>query len=99
MAALAAVVNEVAPPDVPPSPEQMILIAATLASHTNDDTQYAAAGQWLDTLALYVGILNNELGYSKAESVAFADKYVAPVRGTSPNIAAYVESRLAALSQ
>jgi hypothetical protein len=99
MAALAAVVNEVAPPDVPPSPEQMILIAATLASHTNDDTQYAAAGQWLDAMAQYVGILNSELGYSKAESVAFADKYVAPVRGTSPNVAVYVESRLAALSQ
>jgi len=43
--------------------------------------------------------MNNELGYSKAESVALADKYVAPVRGTSPNVAAYVESRLAAMSQ
>ena len=98
MAALAAVLNEVAPPDAPPSPEQMTLIAATLASHTNDDTQYAAAGQWLDALAQYVGILNNELGYPADESAAMAGKYIAPATASgNAALTAYIEARLAAL--
>ena len=73
-------------------------IVAGIASHTNDDTQYAAAGQWLDAMAQYVGILNNELGYSKAESVAMAGKYIAPATAKgNAALTAYIEARVAAL--
>ncbi len=98
IAALAQVVNEFVATAAPPSEEQMASIAMVLAEHADDETYYAAAGQWLDALAEYVGILNNEMGYSPDDSVAFADKYVAPVTETDEvSLIAYVEVSLAAL--
>lgn len=97
IAALAGVVNEYITPGAPIAPEQMTLIAAAV-TNAEAGTVYAAAGQWLDAMALYVGLLNSELGYSAADSVAFAGKYTAPVTtGGNAALAGYVEARLAEL--
>jgi len=94
--AMAQVVNEFVAPGAPITPEGMASIASALAS-PEAGTQYAAAGQWLDALAEYVGILNTEMGFAGAESVTFAGKYVTPIaEGDNASLTAYVEARLAA---
>lgn len=95
--ALAQVVNEFVAPDAPITPEQMASIASALESPAAG-TPYYAAGQWLDALAEYVGILSTEMGLGAAESVAFAGKYTTPItEGDNASLTAYVEARLAAL--
>jgi len=98
IAAMAQVVNEFVATPAPPSEEQMTSIAAALAEHIDDGTHYAAAGQWIDALVAYIGIMNTEMGYSASDATAFAQKYLAPVTDTG-NVAliAYVQARLAAL--
>ena len=98
IAALAAVVNEFITPGVPPSEEQMTLIATALVN-PEEGTSYALAAEWFDALAEYIGILNNEMIFSTEESLAFADKYTASVTGgDDPAVAAYIAAQLAALS-
>jgi len=100
VAALERVINEFVAPGVPISEEQMASIATAFEEHAGDNTYYAAAGQWIDALAEYVGVLTDEIGYSAEESVAIVmDKYGAPV-GESGNASmiAYIEARLAALT-
>jgi len=98
IAAMASVVNEFATATAPPSPEQMTAIAAALAEHVDDGTYYASAGQWIDALVAYVGIMNSEMGYSASDSVAFAEKYLTPVTQTgNAALNAYVQARLVAL--
>jgi hypothetical protein len=97
IAALAQVVNEFVAPDAPITPEQMASIASSMVS-PEADTQYAAAGEWLDALAQYVGILSAEMGFSVPESVAFVNKYLTPVAELdNASVASYVEARLSAL--
>ena len=96
--AMARVVNEFITTSAPPSPEQMTSIAAALAEHVGDGTYYASAGQWIDAIVAYIGIMNTEMGYSAADSVAFAEKYLMPVTETgNAALTAYVQARLAAL--
>ena len=98
IAALARVVNEFVATAAPPLEEQMASIAMAFADHADDGTHYAAAGQWIDALAEYVGILNTEMGYSPGDSAAFANKYVAPATEAGDvSLIAYVEASLAAL--
>jgi len=95
LAALGQVISEFVTTPAPPSEEQMALIAATMSSHAGDDTHYATAGQYLDALAEYVGILNIEIGLSADEAAAFAATKVTPIENAG--LAAYVQARLAAL--
>lgn len=98
-AALAWVVGQFVATPAPPSEEQMAVIATALAQHRDDDeTYYAAAGQWLDALVEYIGILDAEMGWSVDEAVALvADKYVAPVtEDTDINLIAFVNMLLEA---
>jgi hypothetical protein len=98
IAAMAQVVNEFVTTPAPPSPEQMTSIAAALAEHVGDGTHYAAAGQWIDALVAYVGIMNAEMGYSASDSVAFAQKHLTPItEAGNAALTAYVQARLAAL--
>ncbi len=96
VAALAEVVNEFVAPEVPISDEQMAMIAAALASHNDDGTHYAEASRWLDALAEYIGILNNEMGWSISNSIAFVlDKYGKPIEQIGDvNLIAYIQARL-----
>lgn len=99
IAALAQVVNELASNTAPPTEEQMTSIASAIAMNVGADNQYAVAGQYLDALAKYVGILTNQMGFSTAESIQLAtDKYVGPLaEGQNAGVAAFVTARLAAL--
>jgi hypothetical protein len=97
--ALTRVVGEFVQGPVPPSEEQMASIAETFAQHSNDGTHYASAGQWLDALAEYVGILNTEIGWQVDESVAFVmGKYCAGITEAGDvSTTAYVQMYLEGL--
>ena len=99
IAALAQVISQFAPSTAPPTEEQMTSIANAIALNVGGDNQYAAAGEYLDALAKYVGILNSEMGFSAEQSIQLAtDKYVGPLAdGQNVGVAAYVAARLAAL--
>lgn len=99
VAALEQVVNEFLTEGAPASEEQMTLIAAALADHAGDGTYYAAAGQWLDALVKYVGILTNEMGFSAEDATAFVmDKYSASIKDSDDAsiLVAYIEANLLA---
>ena len=63
------------------------------------NNHYAVAGEYLDALVAYVGVLNNDLSFSTEESIMFAvDKYVAPLaESQNVGLTAYVAARLADL--
>ncbi len=99
VAALEQVVNEFLTEGTPVSEEQMTLIAAALADHTDDGTHYAAAGQWLDALVKYVSLLVNEMGFSAEDATALVmDKYGAPINDSDDAdlLVAYIDARLLA---
>jgi hypothetical protein len=76
IAALERVINEFVTTPAPLSEEQMALISAALAEHSEDETYYAAAGKWINALAEYVSILSTDLGYGPDDSTAVVmEKY------------------------
>jgi hypothetical protein len=82
---------------MPPSPEQLAAIATALAD-AEEGTHYATAGEWLDALARYIGILNDEMRWPTDGSVAQLNKYAQPLLGgDDASLAAYVQVRLDAL--
>jgi hypothetical protein len=99
-AALTRVVNEFVSPDAPPTSEQMASIAGAFASHRNDGTHYAAAGQWLDALVEYTGILNSDIGWPMDKSIAFVmGKYgTALTEASDINVTAFIQMRLEGIS-
>ena len=99
VAALADVINEFASSDAPPTEEQMASIADAIANDIEGNVQYAAAGEYLDALAKYVGILNSDMGFTADESVQFAtNNYVEKlVEEENVGVAAYVAARLVSL--
>jgi filamentous hemagglutinin family protein len=99
VAALAQVISQFASSDAPPSEEQMASIADAIANDIGGNRQYAEAGEYLDALAKYVGILTDEIGLSTDQSIQLAtDNYVSKLaEGENVGVAAYVASRLAAL--
>jgi len=99
IAALGQVINEFASSTAPPSEEQMTSIANAIALNVGADNQYVAAGEYIDALAKYVGVLNSQMGFTTDEAIQLVtDKYVAPLgQGQNAGLAAYVAARLAAL--
>jgi hypothetical protein len=98
VAALAMVIDEFIPADVPPTEEQMASIAVAFAEHANDDTHYAAAGQWVDALVAYFEVLTDDLGWSTPDAVAQMEKYLGPMsEGDYAAVAAYAAVLLAGL--
>ncbi len=99
LAALAEVINEFAASDAPPTEEQMASIADAIANDIEGNVQYAAAREYIDALAAYVGILNTQMGISTVDSMQIAtDNYVAPLaESENVGVAAYVAARLTAL--
>ena len=102
IAALKQVVNEFIQTATPISEEQMASISQALSDYSNGDDKehYAAAIQWLDALAEYIGILTMEIGWPANESMAFASgKYVKPViEDGDGNLAIFLLLQLEALS-
>ncbi len=77
----------------------MASVADVISRNSQANNHYAVAGEYLDALVAYVGILNNDLSFSAEESIMFAaDKYVAPLaEDQSAGLTAYIAARLAAL--
>jgi hypothetical protein len=98
VAALAEVINEFASSDAPPTEEQMASIADAIANDIEGNIQYAAAGEYLDALAKYVGIIG-EMGFTTDQAVQLAtNNYVDNlVEAENVGVAAYVAARLASL--
>jgi hypothetical protein len=99
IAALAQVVGEYASSTAPPTPEQMDSVADVISRNAQANNHYAVAGEYLDALVVYVGVLNNDLAFSTEESIMFAaDKYIAPLaENESAGLMAYMAVRLADL--
>jgi len=94
IAALAQVINEFASSDAPPSEEQMASVANAIADNTDEDSQYALAGEYLDSLVAYVGILQ-DLGLTAEDAIGVAtDKYIAPLAEDNVGLATYMSARL-----
>ncbi|MHC4756354.1 MAG: hypothetical protein ACYTBP_14555, partial [Planctomycetota bacterium] len=96
IAALAQVINEFVTPAAPPTPEQMTLIAQAFSDHVGDGTYYASAGEYMDALVEYVGIMNSEMGFSEDQATAYLTTNHAPTTSDAA-VTAYIEARLAAL--
>ena len=99
IAALAQVVDELASNTAPPTPEEMASVADAISRNSQANNHYAIAGEYLDALVVYVGVLNSDLNFSTEESIIFAaDKYIAPLaENQSAGLTAYIAERLAAL--
>lgn len=101
LAALSQVINEFASGDAPLSEEMDASITAAIASHSEDNSHYAMAGAYLDSLAEYVAILNSEMNFSAADSITLAaDRYVAPIaNGENAALAGFLSARLTTLAE
>jgi hypothetical protein len=101
-AALTKVISEIVSPAAPVSDELLASVSQALATHRNDEDKpyYRLAGQWLDALVEYVGILQSKVNWPADESVEFVlDKYVAPVtEGSDVSLAMFLHLQLEALS-
>ncbi|MFC1739162.1 hypothetical protein ACFL1G_08950 [Planctomycetota bacterium] len=98
IAALAQVINEFVTTPTPPSEEQMALIAASFSEHVGDGSYYADAGEWIDALAEYVGVMTTEMGFAAEDAAGFVAKYITPATETGDvSLTAFVEAHLAAL--
>lgn len=100
IAALAGVVNEFASSEAPLSEEQSAAIAEAIATGVQAGGEYALAREYLYALAEYVGILNDQMNYSAAESAEFVlNKYIAPLAETeNVGVAEFLAARLTDLS-
>ena len=103
LAALVQVINEVASGAAPLSEEVSDSITAAIASNEDANSHYAMAGEYLDSLVAYVGVLNSEMEFSIAESITFAaDRYIVPVVERdveNVGLAGFLAARLTALSE
>jgi len=101
IAALTQVIGEFASSNTPPTEEQMASIADAIVRNTDEDSYYAVAGEYLDALATYIGVLNNDMGFSTVESVQFVtDKYVGRfTQGDNVGVATFIAANLAALGE
>jgi hypothetical protein len=98
MAALAQVINTIAPADMPFTPEMGTMIATAFADNAaKEGSNYAVAAEYLDAFVNYVAVLDTQMGSPTGDSAAFVmAKYGTGINeNANPNIAAYVTMRLA----
>jgi len=96
IAALAGAINEFASSDAPLSEEQDAAIVAAIAGGAEGNTEYALAKEYLDALADYVAILNNDMNLSAADSTEFVlNKYIEPlIENENINLAPFLAAKL-----
>jgi filamentous hemagglutinin family protein len=98
LTALGQTINEFVTTQAPPSPEQMASVSQTLAMRAKEGASYAAAQEWVDALATYVGVLRSEIGLSQADALAIATgKYGAPAKSNEA-VKAFIAKKLAELA-
>jgi hypothetical protein len=89
--ALAEVLDEIASPGTPLSPEQMMLIAQRLAE-PEPGSVYERAAEYINAARTYVTILRDEMGYTTDGSFTLAAKYIGTI--DNPDVADYVTAQL-----
>ena len=96
--AFGRVINEFAMAPMAATEEQMASIASAL-SNPDSGTHYVKAGEFIDAMVSYIGILNEELGWSQSNAVSFVtEKYGTTLSETdNASLAAFVQLRLANL--
>ena len=101
IAALSGVISDFASSDAPLSEEQDAAIFVAIADGAGGSNEYALAKEYLDALAEYVGILNNGMDFSAAESTEFVmDKYIAPLaEGENVALVTFLAKRLTSSGQ
>jgi len=94
--ALSSVINQFASSDAPLSEEQDAAVTEAIAKGAEGNAEYALAKEYLDALAEYVGILNNGMDFSAADSTEFVmDKYIAPLaEDENVGLATFLAARL-----
>ena len=95
-AAMAQVINEIAPPGAPFTPEMGASIAAAFeANRYNPNTpQYAAGLEYIDAFVNYIAVVDTELGAPVENSLAqVMDKYGESVL-ENPNMATFLQGQL-----
>jgi hypothetical protein len=99
MAALVATFTQLAPPEMPFTPEMADSIVTAL-DDAAEGSQYATVAEYIDAFANYIALLDTELGSPVDDSTAFVmEKYGSAItESDNPNIAAFVEMRLSALA-
>ncbi|MEJ5260626.1 MAG: filamentous hemagglutinin N-terminal domain-containing protein [Anaerohalosphaeraceae bacterium] len=91
MAAVAAVFEQIAPADMPFTPEMGAVIASAFAQQAQTDTRYASAMEFVDAFVRYVTILDRQLQAPIGDPVAFAlNRYGSSLMSRNSNIAAYL---------
>lgn len=89
--AMAHVFNQVAPPDMPFTPEMGAAIATAFAENARTDARYATAMEYIDAFVRYVTVVERDFGAPTGDPVTLAmEKYGDPLLETNPNMAAYV---------
>jgi len=99
LAALAQVISQFASSDALPTEEQMASIANAIANDIEGNGRYAAAGEYLNALVEYIGVLTDEMGFSAEEAIQLAmENYIQNlVEDENMGVAAFVAARLVAL--
>ncbi|MHC4637328.1 MAG: hypothetical protein ACYTBP_08750 [Planctomycetota bacterium] len=99
LAALEQVLNEFITPNAPITDEQMILIVSTISQNVDDEDQphYASAGEYLDALAAYIGIITEDFGFSTEQAVTFLNENHSPST-ENVGLTTFIEARIAAIS-
>ncbi len=96
LSALMEIVDEIAQPGAPISPEQMMQVAQRLAE-PEPGSIYERAAEYLNAAETYVKILTDDFGYSTEGSFTLAAKYIGTIDDLET--ADYVTARLIAVSQ
>jgi len=95
MAAMTQMFNNMAPGNLPYSPEMQALIATAFAGAA-EGSQYASVTEYIDAFVQYYAVLQTDLGAPVDNPLAFVmDKYGAGVKGSdNSNIAAFLAASL-----
>jgi len=95
MATMVQTLNQIAPADMPFTPEMEASIAAVL-DNAAEGTQYASMADYIDALVGYVAVLDNELGSPVGDSFVFVmERHGAVItENANPNIVALIRARI-----
>lgn len=92
MAAVAAIFDQIAPADMPFTPEMGAAIASAFAQNAQTDSRYASALEFVDAFVRYVTVVDQQFQAPVGDPVAFAmSRYGTPLmEAGNSNIAAYL---------
>jgi filamentous hemagglutinin family protein len=96
MAAVAAIFDQIAPADMPFTPEMGAAIASAFTQNAQTDSRYASALEFVDAFVRYVTVVDRELRAPVGDPVAFVmNRYGAPLAESgNSNIVAFLLTQI-----